>query len=287
LTDSINDGNTPLHEWTYPLDDRPRTVKDEFGIESKDKTEPVENLITWIFESGSFVPAAKIVGDKQYSIITDYLGTPVEAYDTDGNKVWERELDTYGRFRNEKGSANFVAFTYQGMYQDDELGGLIYNRFRFYDSNTGNYISQDPIRLAGNNPTLYAYVHDTNTWIDPFGLLSATELAAAQQMGASAETIAQNKFGFEKNTIKIDSIRDGRYHIPDGMMDTTIYEVKCVKQQGYTRQLKSYVNTGKKVVLIVDTDTKKLSKPLQQAIADGKIKLERTDLKNRPKTKCH
>ena len=32
------------------------------------------------------------------------------------------------------------------------------------------YISQDPIGLAGNNPTLYGYVCDSNTEIDPFGL---------------------------------------------------------------------------------------------------------------------
>jgi uncharacterized protein RhaS with RHS repeats len=31
-------------------------------------------------------------------------------------------------------------------------------------------LSQDPIRLAGNNPTLYGYVHDPNSWIDVFGL---------------------------------------------------------------------------------------------------------------------
>lgn len=34
----------------------------------------------------------------------------------------------------------------------------------------GGYISQDPIGLVGNNPTLYAYVKDTNIWLDPFGL---------------------------------------------------------------------------------------------------------------------
>ena len=34
----------------------------------------------------------------------------------------------------------------------------------------GTYISQDPIRLAGANPTLYGYVFDPNTEIDPFGL---------------------------------------------------------------------------------------------------------------------
>lgn len=47
---------------------------------------------------------------------------------------------------------------------------MYYNRFRFYDSNTGSYLSQDPIGLAGNNPTLYAYVSEPNMWLDPFGL---------------------------------------------------------------------------------------------------------------------
>ena len=32
------------------------------------------------------------------------------------------------------------------------------------------YISSDPIGLAGNNPTLYGYVQDVNTWLDVFGL---------------------------------------------------------------------------------------------------------------------
>ena len=55
-----------------------------------------------------------------------------------------------------------------GQYEDDETG-LYYNRFRYYDPRIGNYISQDPIRLAGGNPTLYAYVGDCNTRFDIFG----------------------------------------------------------------------------------------------------------------------
>ena len=47
---------------------------------------------------------------------------------------------------------------------------LTYNQFRYYDPNAGNYLSQDPIGLAGGNPTLYGYVFDPNTQIDPFGL---------------------------------------------------------------------------------------------------------------------
>ena len=45
-----------------------------------------------------------------------------------------------------------------------------YKYFRYYDPNAGNYLSQDPIGLAGGNPTLYGYVFDPNTQIDPFGL---------------------------------------------------------------------------------------------------------------------
>ncbi|MEY1581398.1 RHS repeat-associated core domain-containing protein, partial [Providencia manganoxydans] len=47
--------------------------------------------------------------------------------------------------------------------------GLYYNRFRYYDKDSGQYISPDPIGLLGGfNP--YGYVHDPVGWVDPFGL---------------------------------------------------------------------------------------------------------------------
>ena len=121
-----------------------------------------------MFEEGSFVPTARITDRGSQSIVTDYLGTPVEAYNEDGNKVWEREIDIYGRIRKEN-LTNFVPFLCQGQYVDVETG-LAYNRFRYYDPSIGSYISQDPIGLSGWNPTLYGYVHDTNSWVDILGL---------------------------------------------------------------------------------------------------------------------
>ena len=53
--------------------------------------------------------------------------------------------------------------------------GLAYNRFRYYSPETGAYISQDPIRLEAGLTNLYAYVHDVNAWIDPWGLRSFTQ----------------------------------------------------------------------------------------------------------------
>jgi RHS repeat-associated protein len=127
-------------------------------------------MITWVFEEGSFVPAARITGDGSQSIVTDYLGTPVQMYNTKGEKTWEADLDIYGKVRTFAGrSLKDCPFRYQGQYEDNETG-LYYNRFRYYSPEEGMYLSQDPIGLAGGNPTLYGYVHDPNSWVDVFGL---------------------------------------------------------------------------------------------------------------------
>ena len=163
------DGDVILHEWDYAEADRPNTVVTEAGEVTLDRPEPVENLITWVYDSDSYVPTAKIVGDKHYSIISDYIGRPAQAYDDNGNIVWQADYDIYGNLRNLHGSRQFIPFRQLGQYEDEETG-LYYNRFRYYDPRIGNYISQDPIRLAGNNPTLYGYVRDLNKRTDLFGL---------------------------------------------------------------------------------------------------------------------
>lgn len=121
------------------------------------------------------MPTAKLVNGKAYSIISDHLGTPILAIDSDGMEVWNRQLDIYGRVKRKIKASSlgddvrpFIPFLYQGQYYDFETK-LAYNRFRYY-SPTGAYISQDPIGLAGGNPTLYGYVKDSNWWVDVFGL---------------------------------------------------------------------------------------------------------------------
>jgi RHS repeat-associated protein len=168
-THFVWDGNVPLHEWTASTQESNSTINEKGETEH---TTP-ENLITWIFEVGTFIPPdsyreAKLQGYKSYSIITDHLGTPIESYDEEGKKVWSRELGIYGQTRNEFGEENFIPFLYQGQYLDTETE-LAYNRFRYYSPESGTYVSQDPIRLNGGD-AFYAYVHNTNSWLDPFGL---------------------------------------------------------------------------------------------------------------------
>lgn len=169
------------------------------------------------------MPTAKIQEGKQYSIVSDYLGTPIQMYDEQGNKTWDCILDAYGKvFSVERGDEFNCPFRYQGQYADEETG-LYYNRFRFYDPNSGSYLSQDPIRLIGNNPTLYSYVLDTNFWIDLFGLkiiptvtrgsnneiltasatISRTDLGTGSATNASSRTYAR----------KLGNIDDDAGHI--------------------------------------------------------------------------
>ena len=132
-------------------------------------------------DQDTFVPAAKLIANGDcFSIVSDYLGTPMQAYDKAGNKVWEQELDIYGRQR--KRPSAFIPFKYQGQYEDAETG-LYYNRFRYYDPNAGSYISQNPIGLMGENPTLYAYVSDINSLTDLLGLTAEVYKLVATKDG--------------------------------------------------------------------------------------------------------
>ena len=91
-------------------------------------------------------------------------------YDEQGEKTWDCTLDVYGKVANFEGrSLSDCPFRFQGQYEDEETG-LYYNRFRYYDSFTGNYISQDPIGLGSGVLGLYNYVNNVNLYCDILGL---------------------------------------------------------------------------------------------------------------------
>ena len=147
------DGNVPLHEWTAL----------EVGADN------VDEVVTWLFEEDSFVPAAKLTAGGSYSIVTDHLGAPSQMHDETGELLWAAQIDGFGAVRFSRGKSQDCPFRYQGQYEDVETG-LYYNRFRYYEPSSGQYISQDPLRLEGGNPNAYAYVSDCNVEIDPLGL---------------------------------------------------------------------------------------------------------------------
>jgi RHS repeat-associated protein len=127
--------------------------------------------ITWVFDPESFAPAARLAGGERHAIITDHLGTPTAMLDSAGQTAWSADIGIYGELRNVVGEKHACPFRWPGQYEDEETG-LYYNRFRYYDPESGEYVSQDPIRLLGGD-RLHSYVEDPSIWVDPFGLKKA------------------------------------------------------------------------------------------------------------------
>lgn len=134
-----------------------------------------DSPITWLFEPESFAPLGKLVGGKRFGIVVDHLGTPTGMFDEEGAEVWGAEIDTYGELHTLRGDRAACPFRWPGQYEDGETG-LYYNRFRYYDREAGEYVSQDPIGLAGGMAA-YGYPRDPLTWVDPNGLAKCGDAA--------------------------------------------------------------------------------------------------------------
>ncbi|MBX4133639.1 hypothetical protein JMI89_08340 [Frischella sp. Ac48] len=77
------------------------------------------------------------------------MGRPAQACDDKGELVWSVEFDIYGKIRECRLTiSRFILFRQLGQYEDVETE-LNYDQFRYYNSETGLYISQDLIGLVG------------------------------------------------------------------------------------------------------------------------------------------
>ncbi len=97
----------------------------------------------------------------------DHLGTPVALTASDGRVVWSADYDAFGKavIRVAEATSNLRL---PGQYWDDETR-LHYNDRRYYDPETGRYLTEDPIGITGGL-NLYLYVEaDPINFSDPTG----------------------------------------------------------------------------------------------------------------------
>ena len=142
-----------------------------------DGTPAYDSQIQWLYKPNEITPTARYQNGKLHYVVTDHQGTPREIFSEKGIVSWAGRLNTWGQMAFWQSHDNYADndpeytechFRFAGQYEDKE-SGLYYNRFRYYDKDTGQYISPDPIGLLGGfNP--YGYVHCPTGWVDPFGL---------------------------------------------------------------------------------------------------------------------
>src|SRR5690606_26061550 len=101
----------------------------------------------------------------------DALGSPVTLTKPDGTVQARYAYDAWGHTRHQSGTS-WNRFGFTGHEHDQETG-LIYAKARYYDPDTGRFLSHDPwegdIAIAPSlNKYLYAYMNPT-VYIDPDG----------------------------------------------------------------------------------------------------------------------
>ncbi|MEU9631562.1 RHS repeat-associated core domain-containing protein [Streptomyces luteogriseus] len=105
-------------------------------------------------------------GGKTQVYLTDALGTVVGLANTDGTIATTYAYDPNGT-PTATGTSTSNPYTFTG--REDDGTGLLYYRNRYYDPQTGRFISQDPIGHAGGT-NLYQYaLSSPTTYTDPSG----------------------------------------------------------------------------------------------------------------------
>lgn len=126
----------------------------------------------------------------------DDMGRPLQATDKTGRVVWLAQYDAFGRAQVNGLVATAqqpliaTALRLPGQIEDPE-SGLHYNYRRYYDPDTGRYLTADPLGLEGG-VNRYAYVNgDPVNGADPTGEVAPVAAAAWAAARAYAACVAK------------------------------------------------------------------------------------------------
>lgn len=202
--------------WDYaPGSHRPLTQTDHKPL----VREPGGSLLSKLAEDTS-----ADYGTRFHAVITDAVGTPAELIGPDGELTWQRRTALWGTAFPAPTDAAPVdcPLRFPGQYADSETG-LNYNHFRYYDPETGRYLSPDPLGLTpAPNPA--TYTHNPHSWVDPLGLAPYDNrvLQGVDHQLREAEGGKVNHYlaGIGDDDVKLEKYLMGKRDTPADYIDT-------------------------------------------------------------------
>ncbi|WP_200943986.1 RHS repeat-associated core domain-containing protein, partial [Acidovorax sp. Leaf191] len=162
-------------------------------------------------ESLQFLKKAQTHSEEAHPLairhfVTDHLGTPIALVNANGDQAgevsWAARYGAWGEIEQEYNPHRIhQPIRLQGQQLDAETG-LHYNRFRYYDAQVGQYVTQDPIGLSGGaNNALYPV--NPITYYDSLGLLGECSgggcASATTSFLGSAASAVKNAFPQSKD----------------------------------------------------------------------------------------
>ena len=134
-------------------------------------------------------------------VLEDHLGSTRDLVDTAGQVANHLTFDSFGHNLTQTDPAAATRYVFTGR-EYDAHAGFYYFRARYFDPGTGRFLSQDPVRVGGQDVNLYRYVHNAPVHnVDPEGTIFArvagvvsvairATLTKALEIGAKALALA-------------------------------------------------------------------------------------------------
>lgn len=120
---------------------------------------------------------SKMMTAQAYTVHTDQLGTPKKITNQNNQIVWQADYEDFGK-ATVIAKDNFqFNLRFAGQYYDNETG-YHYNANRYYNPETGRYLTADPLGLSGGlNSYVYAN-HEPWKYVDVLGLYTLKDASA-------------------------------------------------------------------------------------------------------------
>jgi len=122
-------------------------------------------------------PVAQVDQSGTTSLHSDHLYTPRLGTNELQSTVWQWESEVFGNAEPQV-EATEVNLRFLGQYRDEE-SRLYYNWNRYYDPETGRYVTSDPIGLNGGMNTYGYAMVNPNIYTDPTGEVVPALVACA------------------------------------------------------------------------------------------------------------
>jgi RHS repeat-associated protein len=154
------------------------------GLESTDLvTDGSGNVVSdYVYGGSEIIARLDANGDPLY-YLTDSMGSVIGLVDAAGNIQSRIIYDGFGNVvSGDDGSSQGGDFRFQGQWLESE-SGLYYMRARDYDSETGLFLSRDPVDVQDQgveafNPYQFAF-NNPLVFSDPTGMFSMLEVNAS------------------------------------------------------------------------------------------------------------
>jgi RHS repeat-associated protein len=162
----------------------------------------------------------EVICDNNNWTLGDHLNTIRDIVKSDGNVVAHLDYNSFGKIIPETKNDTTLSFAYTGKLFD-QTSDLQWNVNRWYDSNVGRWVSEDPIGFRGRDVNLYRCVYNTFIamsdpsghviqFVVPGGFITGSNGVAAVYSAVSAFSTAYTLYSITTTpSLTPPSVHDG------------------------------------------------------------------------------